>query len=421
MKKSVLLIISGSIAAYKSLDLIRRLRERDIDVRCILTKGGEKFITPLSVASLSGNPVYEELFSLKDETEMGHIRLTRDADLIVVAPASADLIAKMANGFADDLASAALLASNKPILVAPAMNTQMWQHPATKRNIAQLAKDGCQFVEPGAGMLACGEVGAGRMAEVETILETILKTLSLPGRGQGEGSIHAATNPHPDPLPGREREKLSGIKALVTSGPTHEAIDPVRFIANRSSGKQGHAIAIALAKHGADVTLVTGPTALPDPQGVTVKHVTSADEMLKACETSLPAQLAVCAAAVADWRISQPSARKLKKTNAGEVPELHFIENPDILAYLSTHKTQRPKLVIGFAAETENVRENAAKKLKSKGCDWIVANDVSGNKAFNADENEVMLLSGKNAEEWPLLSKDAIAEKLVEQIIREFA
>ena len=391
MKNSILLIISGSIAAYKSLDLIRRLRERDIEVRCILTKGGAEFITPLSVASLSGTPLYEELFSLKDEIEMGHIRLSREADLIVVAPASADLLAKMAHGNADDLASATLLASDKPALIAPAMNTQMWQDPATQRNIAQLIKDGHQIVAPASGSLACGETGDGRMADVDAIVQAVMD--------------HLYNGP------------LKGMRALVTSGPTYEAIDPVRFIGNRSSGKQGHAIAEALAAQGADVTLISGPTALADPRGVNTVHVTSAEEMLKACETALPADIAVCAAAVADWKVSQPSARKLKKTKAGDIPELHLIENPDILAFIATHATHRPKLVVGFAAETENVKENAGGKLKSKGCDWIVANDVSGDKAFNTDENEVILLTAKGAEAWPLLSKDAIAQKLVEHII----
>jgi len=392
-RQSVLLIISGSIAAFKSLDLIRRLKERDIDVRCILTKGGEQFVTPLSVASLSGSPVYGDLFSLKDEVEMGHIRLSREADLIVVAPASADLIAKMAHGMADDLATATLLASNKTILVAPAMNTQMWQHQATQRNIRQVAKDGAIIIEPGKGMLACGETGAGRMAEVETILASILQHLST------------------------KHNALSRFKALVTSGPTHEAIDPVRYIGNRSSGKQGHAIAAALAKQGADVTLVTGPTTQPDPQGVTVKHVTSADEMLKECEASLPVHIAVCAAAIGDWKVSQASTRKLKKTAAGTAPELQLIENPDILAHIAQHRKLRPKLVIGFAAETDHVLKNATDKRKRKACDWIVANDVSGNKGFNADANEVTLISDKGNEEWPLMSKEAIADRLVERII----
>lgn len=392
-RNNVLLIISGSIAAFKSLDVIRRLKERDMDVRVILTKAGEQFVTPLSVASLCGNPAYTDLFSLKDEIEMGHIRLSREADIIIVAPASADLIAKMANGYANDLASATLLAANKKILVAPAMNTQMWNHPATQRNIEQIKKDGAIVIEPGAGMLACGEVGAGRMAEPDTILAMIDEHLS------------PATTP------------LKGMKALVTSGPTHESIDPVRYIGNHSSGKQGHAIASALARAGANVTLVSGPTGLTDPSGMSVKHINSAEEMLKACEQSLPADIVVCAAAVADWRVSQPSARKLKKTKDGEMPEIHLIENPDILAYISTHPTQRPKLVIGFAAETENALENAAKKLQNKRCDWIVANDVSDKKGFGHNENQVTLITAKNMQEsWPLMSKQQIAQKLVDKI-----
>jgi len=389
-RHSILLIISGSIAAFKSLELIRRLKERDIDVRCILTKGGEQFVTPLSVASLSGSPVYSELFSLKDETEMGHIRLSRESDLIVVAPASADIIAKMAAGLTDDLATATLLASDKPILVAPAMNTQMWKHAATQRNIKQITKDGAAIIEPGAGMLACGEVGAGRMAEPDVILDAILKRL----------------NSH---------QPLKGIKALVTSGPTHEAIDPVRYIGNRSSGKQGHAIAAALAGQGAEVTLVTGPTNLPDPQGVTTKHVTSAQEMLEICEKSLPVHVAVCAAAVSDWRT--PAARsKIKKRPGQSAPVLSLLENTDILQAISTHPKKRPSLVIGFAAETENLLKNAVDKRKRKGCDWIVANDVSDHKGFNADDNEVTLITAKGNEAWPLMSKDAIASRLAQKI-----
>jgi phosphopantothenoylcysteine decarboxylase / phosphopantothenate---cysteine ligase len=415
MKKSILLIISGSIAAYKSLDLIRRLRERDIDVRCILTKGGEQFITPLAVGSISGNQVYTELFSLKDEVEMGHIRLSREADLMVVAPASANVLARMAHGSADDLASATLLASNKPILVAPAMNTQMWNHPATQRNIEQLKKDGHTVIEPGAGTLACGEVGSGRMADIDVIVEAVTTELS---KNQKAESVFSRAIYEPQEA--RNGGVLKNLKALVTSGPTYEAIDPVRFIGNRSSGKQGHAIALALAEAGADVTLISGPTALPDPLGVTTYHVTSADEMLAACEKALPAHITVCAAAVADWKPSQPSIRKLKKINAGAMPELHLIENPDILAFLSTHATHRPKLVIGFAAETETVKEHATRKLKSKSCDWIVANDVSGNKAFNLDHNEVMLVTHKGTEHWPEMSKTQIAEKLVSNIITHF-
>lgn len=391
MRNSILLIISGSIAAYKSLDLIRRLQEADVEVRCILTQGGAQFITPLSVASLSGNPVYTELFSLKDEAEMGHIRLSREADLIVVAPASADLIAKMAQGNCDDLASAVLLASNKKILLAPAMNTQMWQNKATQRNLAQVKEDGAIIIEPGAGLLACGETGAGRMAEVDAILGAILAQL--------------------------RNGPLSGMRALVTSGPTYEAIDPVRFIGNHSSGKQGHAIASALARAGADVTLVSGPTALPDPKNVKTLHVTSAEDMLSACEAALPADIAVCAAAVADWKPSVAAARKLKKARDGEAPELRLIENPDILAHIAQHPQNRPSLVIGFAAETDNVLQNATEKRKRKACDWMLANDVSDGKAFHVTENTVTLVSAKGSEAWPHMSKDAIAEKLVQHII----
>ena len=385
---SILLIISGSIAAYKSLDLIRRLREQQITVRCIITKGGEQFVTPLSVAALSENQAYTDLFSLKDEVEMGHIRLSREADLVVVAPASADLIAKMANGLADDLASATLLASNKTVLVAPAMNTQMWNHPATQRNIKQIQSDGAIIIDPAEGMLACGETGAGRMADVDAIAKIIFKQLNK--------------NP--------KIEKT--FKALVTSGPTHEAIDPVRYIGNRSSGKQGHAIAVALAQLGADVTLITGPTQLADPKGIKVVHITSADEMLKACDAALPVQVAVCAAAIGDWRASQPSARKLKKTQGHALHELQLTENPDILAHIAQHKTLRPALVVGFAAETEDTVANAIAKRKRKGCDWILANDVSDDKGFNADDNQVTLISAQGAEPWPLMGKDAIADKL---------
>ena len=385
---SILLIISGSIAAYKSLDLIRRLREQQITVRCIITKGGEQFVAPLSVAALSENQAYTDLFSLKDEVEMGHIRLSREADLVVVAPASADLIAKMANGLADDLASATLLASNKTVLVAPAMNTQMWNHPATQRNIKQIQSDGAIIIDPAEGMLACGETGAGRMADVDAIAKIIFKQLNK--------------NP--------KIEKT--FKALVTSGPTHEAIDPVRYIGNRSSGKQGHAIAVALAQLGADVTLITGPTQLADPKGIKVVHITSADEMLKACDAALPVQVAVCAAAIGDWRASQPSARKLKKTQGHALHELQLIENPDILAHIAQHKTLRPALVVGFAAETEDTVANAIAKRKRKGCDWILANDVSDDKGFNADDNQVTLISAQGAEPWPLMGKDAIADKL---------
>lgn len=324
---------------------------------------------------------------------MAHIHLSRQSDLVVVAPASADLIAKMANGFADDLATATLLANNKLLLVAPAMNTHMWIHPATERNVKQIKKDGAQIIEPAEGMLACGEVGQGRMAEPEVILKSILAHLDTP---------------------------QLNFTALVTSGPTHEAIDPVRYIGNRSSGKQGHAIASVLARAGAKVTLVTGPTALPDPVGVMVKHVTSAEEMLAACEKSLPVDVVVCAAAVGDWRAEKIAPRKMKKTAAAQARVLELIENPDILHAIATHK-KRPRLVIGFAAETEEVIKNGTEKRKRKGADWIVANDVSGGKGFGADDNKVTLITAKGHENWPLLSKDAVAEKLVERIISQWS
>jgi phosphopantothenoylcysteine decarboxylase/phosphopantothenate--cysteine ligase len=312
---------------------------------------------------------------------------------VVVAPASADIIAKMANGFADDLATACLLANNKPLLVAPAMNTQMWNHPATQRNLAQIRADGAMIVEPNSGELACGEVGAGRMAEVAEILAAI------------EGN--------------QKPQALAGVKALVTSGPTHEPIDPVRYISNRSSGRQGHAIAAALAEVGANVTLVSGPTNVPTPRGVSLVSVESAEDMLAACEAHLPADIFVCAAAVADWRVSRPSAQKLKKAVVGDVPQLALIENPDILAHISNHPKHRPNLVIGFAAETEMVEQNAVAKLKRKGCDWIIANDVSADQTFGKDDNKVTLIKQGSEEGWPRMSKVDIARKLVADIISE--
>lgn len=392
MTHSILLIVSGSIAAYKSLDLIRRLQERDVKVRCILTKGGAEFITPLSVASLCGDEVYSELFSLKDEVEMGHIRLSREADLVVVAPASADLIAKMANGYANDLASATLLANNKKLLVAPAMNMQMWKHPATQRNVAQIEADGAQVIPPGSGMLACGEEGQGRMAEVEDIAAAIMAT-----------------------LPSESSARLKGKHALVTAGATREAIDPVRFITNRSSGKQGYAIAAELARQGAKVTLVNGISNLDTPEGVTKIDVITAEEMLAACEKALPADIAICTAAVADWKVENASAQKLKKQKGKKV-SLELAENPDILAQLCAHK-KRPQLVIGFAAETDNILQNAKEKMARKGCDWIVANDVSGGKGFDKNENQISLITKDGEENWPLQSKKQVAEKLVEKII----
>jgi len=389
MPRSVLLIISGSVAAYKSLELIRLIKERGVEVRAILTKGGAEFITPLAVSSLTGTRTYDYLFSLTDEVEMGHIQLSRAADVVLVAPASADIIAKMAAGMADDLATTALLATDKPVWIAPAMNHRMWSHPATKRNIAQLKKDGIRVIEPTEGAMACGETGIGRLAEPEAILEALLGTQAP------------------------AEKSLAGRRALVTSGPTHEPIDPARYIANRSSGKQGHAIAAALAAQGAKVTLISGPTKLADPAGVEMVHVQTAQEMFDAVNRTLPADIAVCAAAVSDWHVAHVATQKIKKTAPHSTPRLTLVENPDILAHLSKHKTKRPALVVGFSAETENVLKNAQAKHAKKGCDWMIANDVSGGKAFDRDSNRVTLITGKGVEALPEMSKTAIAEALV--------
>ena len=394
--KRLLLVISGGIAAYKSLELIRRLRERGVSLNTILTAGGSQFVTPLSVSALSEGRVYQDLFSLTDESEMGHIRLSREADLIVVAPASADLLAKMAQGLADDLATTTLLAADKPILAAPAMNMMMWAHPATQANIAMLRSRGVRLVGPEAGDLACGEVGSGRMAEPAQILAAI-------------ESYFCTQAP------------LSGRRALVTSGPTFEAIDPVRFIANRSSGKQGHAIAAALARRGAVTVLVSGPTAEPDPAGVEVRHIESAEEMLAACRQALPADIAVCAAAVADWRPAKAATQKLKKTDPEPAP-IKLQRNPDILAALAAAGNERPRLVVGFAAETENLIANARKKLAAKGCDLIVANDVSSESGtFGGQENTVHLVSRSGVESWPRLTKQEVAERLTDAIVQRLA
>jgi phosphopantothenoylcysteine decarboxylase/phosphopantothenate--cysteine ligase len=395
MRKSILLIITGSIAAYKTLDVIRRLREHGIKVTTILTKGGAEFVTPLSLASLSGEAVYSDLFSLKDEHEMGHIRLSRENNLIAVIPASADIIAKMATGRTDDLATATLLATDKPVIIAPAMNSKMWEHKATKRNVAQLCKDGIDIIEPENGDLACGEVGSGRLAEVETIVEQLLRKLL------GE-------------------RPLKGISAIVTSGPTHEPIDPVRFIANRSSGKQGIAIVKALEEAGATVTLITGPTSESIPDNVKTIQVETAEQMLAACKSSLPADIAICCAAVSDWRVKSPFQQKLKKRTNESPPALNLVSNPDILHTLSTLKQHRPKLVIGFAAETEKLKANAATKLKNKGCDWIIANDVSDDKVFGKDETSALFLSRKTSEDWRNISKQQLANQLVEKITEHF-
>lgn len=383
---SVLLVISGSIAAYKSLELIRRLRERGDRVNVILTRGGAQFITPLAVSSLTEQPTYTDLFSLKDEVEMGHIRLVREADMVLVAPASADIIAKLAHGLADDLATTALLAADVPIIIAPAMNVKMWEHPATQANIARLKARGVRVIEGAAGDMACGEVGSGRMAEPNDIA----------------AFVHHA----PAPLAGRH--------AIVTAGPTQEAIDPVRYISNHSSGKQGYALADALAKAGATVTLISGPTSLATPAGVTRIDVKSADEMLAACEHALPADIAICSAAVADWKLADAATQKIKKSD--RAPALSFVETVDILHRLS-HHTHRPKLVIGFAAETEKLQEYAQAKLARKGCDWIIANDVSGGCVFGQDDNEVSLITAKEVQPFPRMSKQAVAREIVKQIM----
>jgi phosphopantothenoylcysteine decarboxylase/phosphopantothenate--cysteine ligase len=396
--RRILLIIAGGIAAYKTLELIRRVRERAYGVRCILTRAGAEFVTPLAVASLSGERVFSDLFSLTDEAEIGHIRLSREADLVVVAPATADLIAKMAKGLADDLASTALLATDKPVLIAPAMNPAMWDHPATRRNIAQVQADGVRLIGPNPGDMACGENGLGRMAEPEQILQAIEEILA------------SAAGP------------LRGVRALVTSGPTVEAIDPVRFIANRSSGKQGHAIAAALVRAGAEVTLVSGPVHEPDPPGATVVKVESARDMLAACEAALPVDVAVCAAAVADWRVAAMSSEKIKKQSGQAPPQLVLAENPDILKILS-HAADRPRLVIGFAAETGDLVANGRRKLATKGCDWIVVNDVSREQGtFGGVYNTVQLIrTDAELETWPKLAKVEVAARLVARIVAHFA
>ncbi|MBV9554235.1 MAG: bifunctional phosphopantothenoylcysteine decarboxylase/phosphopantothenate--cysteine ligase CoaBC [Alphaproteobacteria bacterium] len=389
--RRVLLIISGGIAAYKSLELIRRLRDRGAAVRCVMTAAAAQFVTPLSVAALSEDKVYTDLFSLTDESEMGHIRLSREADLVVVAPASADLMGRMAAGMADDLAATVLLASDKPVLIAPAMNAMMWAHPATQANVATLAARGVRQVGPNAGDLACGEIGSGRMAEPLEIVAAIEQSLA------------------PD-------RRLAGKRALVTSGPTREAIDPVRYLSNHSSGKQGHAIAAALAALGADTILVSGPTQEATPPGVALVAIESAAEMLVAAEAHLPVDVAVMAAAVADWRVETVADQKLKKNGKGP-PLLRLAENPDILATLAARRNDRPRLVVGFAAETENVVANAQAKRRRKGCDWILANDVSaGTGTFGGDSNTIHLVDAHGVEDWPAMTKQAVAARLADRI-----
>jgi phosphopantothenoylcysteine decarboxylase / phosphopantothenate---cysteine ligase len=393
--RRVLLIIGGGIAAYKSLDLIRRLKEHGLAVRCILTRAAQEFVTPLAAGALSAERVFTDLFDPTTEFDVGHIRLAREADLVVVAPATADLLAKMAGGHADDLASTVLLATDRPVLVAPAMNPRMWEHPATRRNLARLAGDGVAVVGPNAGEMAeAGEAGIGRMAEP---LEIAAAALPLLGKD--------------------DRDKpLAGRRMIVTSGPTHEPIDPVRYIANRSSGKQGHAIAAAAAAAGADVTLVSGPVNLPDPLGVNTVKIETAQEMFAAVTAALPADVAVFAAAVADWRVDQPSANKIKK-QAGGSPTLGLVENPDILSAVAHDANIRPCLVIGFAAETEHIIEHAKAKLARKGCDWIVANDVSATSGvMGGDRNTVHLVTAQGVESWPPQSKEQVAHALVARI-----
>ncbi len=441
-EKRVLLIVGGGIAAYKALELVRALKKRELAVRCVLTRAGKEFVMPLSLASLSGDKVYEELFSLTDEAEMGHIELSRYADLVVVAPATADLLAKMANGIANDLASTALLATDKKVLVAPAMNVRMWLHPATQRNLATLKGDGVSFVGPGDGEMACGEFGPGRMAEPEAIADAIEAMLAALGprasrpptgsahEGKGRAGKMPAVRQGPDcdpgqgagtsgtagvsPAPLHTQRPLAGKRVVVTSGPTVEPIDPVRFLSNRSSGKQGHAIAAAAAAAGAEVVLVSGPVAIADPVGARVVHVETAAQMLQAVEAALPADAAVFCAAVADWRV-EGAAQKIKKGPGGP-PSLALVENPDILATIG-HHALRPRLVIGFAAETEKVIEHARAKLARKGCDLIVANDVgSAEGVMGGERNTVHLVTKDGVEDWPSLGKAEVARRLASRM-----
>ncbi len=426
---SILLIIGGGIAAYKSIELVRLLKKAGIEVRCVLTRGGEQFVTPLTLAALSENPVHTNIFDLKDEVEMGHIQLSRQAELVVVCPATADLLAKMAAGIADDLATTLLLATDKRVLAVPAMNVRMWLHPATRRNVATLRSDGVTVMEPDEGEMACGEYGPGRLPEPEAVArvigELLKKPLPLAG-GVGVGLSTIAGPPPTPPASGRgdlsaqpdfaptNHRPLHGQRILITAGPTHEAIDPVRYIANRSSGKQGFAIAAAAAQAGADVTLIAGPVNLPTPVGVIRHDVESAREMAAAVEAALPADAAIMVAAVADWRAADASATKIKKDGSGAVPPLHLTENPDILATLGKH-AQRPRLLIGFAAETNDVLVHSQAKLAKKGCDWIVANDVTAD-AMGGEVNRVHIVSAAGVDSWQRMAKDKVAAKLIERI-----
>ena len=392
MNKRILLIVSGGIAAFKALELIRLLRGHGLGVTCVLTRNGTHFVTPLSLQALSESKVYTDLFSLTDESEMGHIQLSRSADLVVVAPASADILAKMAAGLADDLASTLLLATDKAVLVAPAMNVRMWLHPATQANMASLRARGVLVVGPDEGAMACNEFGPGRLSEPPAILAAIQAFFNAP-------------------------RPLAGTRAVVTSGPTHEPIDPVRYLANRSSGRQGHAIAAALAALGARVTLVSGPVSIADPPGVTVQRVETASQMLAACREALPADIAVFAAAVADWHVARASGGKIKKVPGAAPPALELVPNPDILATIAAPGSQRPRLVVGFAAETDDLMANAQAKRTRKNADWIVANDVSTETGFmGGTDNAVHLITAAGVEDWPKMAKDEVARRLAERI-----
>jgi phosphopantothenoylcysteine decarboxylase/phosphopantothenate--cysteine ligase len=414
----IVLIIGGGIAAYKCLDLIRRLKDHGVGVRAVLTRAAEQFVTPLSVGALSNEPVFTNLFDLNAEREIGHIRLSREADLVVVAPATADLLAKMAGGHADDLASTVLMATDKPVLVAPAMNPRMWLHPATQRNIAQLKADGISVIEPAVGEMAeRGEAGPGRLPEVAELVAAILQALKArAGRPAPLVTATAQRMTTAQSLP------LAGRHVLVTSGPTHEPIDPVRYIANRSSGKQGHAIAAAAARAGARVTLVSGPVTIADPAAVEVVHVETAQEMLEAARAALPADVGIFTAAVADWRVAGAATQKIKKQPGARTPKLTLAENPDILKEIAAKGRQRPRLVVGFAAETHDVLNYAAGKLKAKNADWIVANDVSpGTGIMGGDRNRVQLVMAEGVEHWPEMSKDDVAQRLIERIATHLA
>lgn len=394
-EKSILLIISGGIAAYKSLELIRELARRGVASRCVLTKAGEQFVTPMTVSALTGEKVFQDIFDLSDEAEMGHIELSRSTDLVVVCPATADIMAKAANGLATDLATTALLATDKPVMMAPAMNVRMWEHPATQRNVAQLRADGVHVMQPDEGEMACGEFGPGRLPEVSRIVREIVGLLADP-----------------------KAAPLTGRSAVVSAGPTREAIDPVRYLSNHSSGKQGYAIAYALARLGAKVTLVSGPTSLNAPAGVKRVNVESAQEMYSAVKDALPADVFVSVAAVADWRPATKAGKKLKLKDDDGTPALTLVENPDILQKISNKRKHRPELVVGFAAETNDVEDYARAKLAKKGCDWIVANDVSGD-VMGGSQNEVMLVSEDDTEYWPRMGKGEVALKIAARIAEE--